>query len=171
MIELLIRDELIPELKKKVGFPIIQGNQNVTPPETDHAVFNFTTLAQKDVGLESLTMEPGADGELYAVYTQEFKTVMSLTTVVEVDGDVTHAAAQDASLKNASDMLQWFTIFGRSFIISKNIAVTNVSEIQPRDSINEDEYRWGFDVTMRYTQEVRVKEDFFTQIYVQEERG
>lgn len=168
MDEIKIRSLLIPKLKEHVKVPVIEGNQYMEPPESDHIVFNWIANA-KDIGMESIEYGTDEEGNANVTYSLDYRSTLSLTSVCEVTDTGTHSQAKDKSYNLAQLGRQWFTFIGRSYIIANGIAVVEVTGIQSRDSINEEEYRRGFDVSLRYRDVVTVPIDYFTKIYVQQE--
>lgn len=168
MDELKIRSLLIPKLFEHVGVPVIEGNQYATPPEAEHFVYNWITMGS-DEQLESISTTFDEEGNGYVTYTQDHRSTLSLTAISPVLDDMTHSEAKDKGYRMAQSAKDWFTFGARSFIIATGIAVVSVTELNNRDSINEEEYRQGFDVSIRYSREVKVPVDYFEKIYVLQE--
>lgn len=168
MDEIEIRALVIPKLFSHVGVPVIEGNQYSNPPDKEHYVFNWITMGTNEQ-LESIETEFDADGVGYVTYTQDHRSTLSVTSISPVLDDMTHSEAKDKAYRMAQSAKDWFTFGARSFIIASGIAVVSVTEINNRDSINEEEYRQGFDVSIRYSRTVRVPVDYFTKIHVVEE--
>lgn len=160
-----IQDAIIPLLSTFMGTQLYEANQDTNVPEGPHAIFNFTSPYIKDVGMESRGII-AHDNNLEITHSEDFKFTMSLTVVVPVEG-ADHNKAKSLSLQMAQTMRDWFAFYGEEAIMMFGIAVTNLTDVTDRNSINEDEYRNGFDITGRAHRVLSKTIDYFDKTEIQ----
>lgn len=161
-----VQDIVIPLLGEYLGVQPIESDQDSEPPTGIHIAFNFTVPYTKDVGSPDRTYEPDADG-LKMVQEEDYKMVISLTSIAPVETTGGHTAAKRESLSLAVRAADWFRFYGEIDLMLEGIAITGITDVVNRDSINEDEYRNGFDVTLRVRKRLEQNIDYFTSVEYQ----
>lgn len=130
---------IIPPLAEFLGIQPFESNQGNDVPEGPHIIFTATSPYIKDVGRPITYTVPGVDS-LTRVMEDNHKVVLSFTAIAETGAD---------AFKMALNVFDWFRFYGEDTLMNADIAVLNLTEVGNRDSINEDEARRGFDVTLR----------------------
>lgn len=145
MTPLEIQNAIIPKAFAHAGFPIIEAEQTLGKiPDGPHAIFKFTTADGKDVGQPNFAVEQTAE-EYRETMSEDVRVVVSVTAIAEEN---------HASIGAAQAIRNWFTFHGYEDMDNAGIVVVSVGDIGNRDSINEDERRNGFDVTLRVAREL-----------------
>lgn len=154
-----IQNAIIPRIFAVVGFPLVEADQMDRMEERlegTHAVFKFTTPHGKDNGQADYT-EQDTGAELRQSMVESVRVVLSITGIA----DKAHA-----SIEAARALRDWFTFHGVEDMQDTGIAVISIGDIGNRDSVNEDETRNGFDVTLRTGREVSRVIEYFDAVAV-----
>jgi hypothetical protein len=133
-----IKSLLIPEIKRFVGVPVVDADQNAPKPDGTHATFKITSSYLKATGKPN---EETDQSGLLKSY-DEYNFVISFSSY-DLD--------QDISFDLSQKIRDWFTFYGQDFLDSNNLVVSDITGIQNRDILLVDDYerRNGFDVTLK----------------------
>jgi hypothetical protein len=136
---------LISQLYKDTNIRVIQGNQTAPKPPLPYGVYNVTSPYIKGVGREDITYVEDETGFL-KVKTEQYRVTLSFNFYAATNGD---------TIDLASKVRQWFLFMGEDFIEEQNIALYEVSNTENRTTFLVDsyEYKYGFDVHLRLTDE------------------
>lgn len=130
---------IIPPLAEFLGMQPFEADQGNDAPDGPHVIFTATSPYIKDSGKPISYTVPG-DTSLTRVMEDNHKIVLSFTAIAETGA---------AAFELAMNVFDWFKFYGYDAIDAADIAILNITEVVNRDSINEDEARRGFDVTLR----------------------
>lgn len=147
---------MIAKAYQDTGLRIIQANTTAPKPPLPYAVYNITSPHIKDRGQPNMTPQE-RDGELYLNYEEQYLTTISFNV---------YADKNETTIDNAIKLRQWFLFVGQEYLQDNRIAVVNVGNIENRTTFLVDsyEYKHGFDVQLRMTQNIEVKTDWFDTI-------
>jgi hypothetical protein len=147
---------MIAKIKADTGITIIQANQTAPKPPLPYAVYNITSPHIKDRGQPNMTPQE-RDGELYLTYEEQYLTTLSFNV---------YADKNETTIDNAIKLRQWFLFVGQEYLQENGIAVVNVGNIENRTTFLVDsyEYKHGFDVQLRMTQNIEVQTDWFDTV-------
>ncbi|NNV04668.1 hypothetical protein [Brevibacillus sp. MCWH] len=147
---------MIAKIKADTDITIIQANQTAPKPPLPYAVYNITAPYVKDRGQPNMTPQE-RDGELYLNYEEQYLTTISFNV---------YADKNETTIDNAIKLRQWFLFVGQEYLQDNGIAVVNVGNIENRTTFLVDsyEYKHGFDVQLRMTQNIEVKTDWFDTV-------
>jgi hypothetical protein len=147
---------LISQLYKDAGIRMIQANQTAPKPPLPYGVYNITSPYIKGAGREDISyFEDGAG--FFQKRTEFYRVTLSFNL---------YADANETAIDLAIKVRQWFLFFGEDFIRNRNIALYEVSNIENRTAFLVDsyEYKHGFDVQLRLTEELIKEADYFDQL-------
>lgn len=145
---------IIPPLAEFLGIQPFEANQGNDVPEGPHVIFTATSPYIKDVGKAVSYTIPG-ESSLTRVMEDNHKIVLSFTAIAETGAD---------AFGMALNVFDWFRFYGEEILDAADVAVLNLTEVGNRDSINEDEARRGFDVTLRVSKTLTKTVDFIETI-------
>jgi hypothetical protein len=146
---------MIPKLFAFVGCPIIEADQAMGDiPDGRHVIFKFTTAHAKDVGLPNYSHEYALN-EFRETLSDDMKVIISVTAIDETNA---------GSIAAAQDVKEWLEFHGADDLDAAGIVVADIGDIASRDSINEDERRNGFDVTLRVSRTVTKTADYIESV-------
>jgi hypothetical protein len=155
MTPLEIQNAIIPKVNAYVGFPVIESNQTIGDiPDGRHAVFTFLTPHGVDTGGANYSNADTADG-YQETRSDDIRVVMSITSI----DSTTHG-----SIEAAQAIREWFEFYGADDLYLSDIALVSIGDMGNRDSINEDERRSGFDITLRVGREMTRTADYIETI-------
>ncbi|RYI25197.1 hypothetical protein EVU96_24850 [Bacillus infantis] len=142
--------QIIARIKSDTGISIVQANSNGAPkPPLPYGVYNITSPYIKGVGREDLSVYEDENG-LYQKRTEQYRVTLSFNL---------YGNSNETTIDLALKVRKWFLFLGQDFIEEQNIAVTDIGNIENRTTFLVDsyEYKQGFDVQLRLTDEqVRV---------------
>lgn len=145
---------IIPPLAVFLGLQPFEADQGNDTPEGPHIIFTATSPYIKDLGKPISYTVPGYDS-LTRVQEDSHKVVLSFTAIAETGAD---------ALELALRVFDWFKFYGEDALMNADVAITNLTEIGNRDSINEYEARRGFDVTLRVSKTLTKTVDYIADI-------
>lgn len=152
-----LRDTIIIPINNYLeGIPIIQSNQEGEPPETPHFIFTFITQFIA-AGGQPYDVYEDAGTDLIATRIEGFNFTVSFTAI---------SGSEEESTLMCMRLRKWFTIFGEDYLDENALVIDNISDIQNRDSFDEDENRQGFDVTFATYEETSRIIDWFDTIKI-----
>jgi hypothetical protein len=150
-----IQNEIIPKVNAYAGFPVIEGDQPIgSIPDGRHAVFTFLTPHGQDTGGANYSNRSTADS-YEETRSDDVRVVMSFTAI----DSTTHG-----SISAAQAIREWFEFYGDEDLYMAGIALVTIGDIGNRNSINEDERRNGFDITLRVGREMTRTADYIETI-------
>lgn len=159
-----VQDIVIPLLAEYLAVQPVEADQDVdNVPEGVHLSFDFIVPYTADVGTPDRTHR-SEDGKLYVVHDEDYKMTLSLTAIAPIKAVGGHAEAKRESLSLANRAADWFRFFGELDLMFEGIAILNITDIANRDSLNEDEYRNGFDVVFRVHKTLEKQIDYFDHV-------
>ncbi|KZE68058.1 hypothetical protein AWM68_17230, partial [Fictibacillus phosphorivorans] len=137
--------EIIAQIKKDTGVPIVKGNTKNKPPELPYGIYNITSPYIRGRGQGVITQFNNDTGN-YEKRAEQYKFTVSLSFFAE-DNETT--------IDHAMKVRQWFLFLGKNFITERNLAVVRVENIANRTTfiVDDYEYKHGFDVQFRATDE------------------
>lgn len=150
-----VRNSLIPLLKAHTGRPVIEADQGGEVPDGEHVVYKFTTPYAKEIGMPNVRYSGSSD--LDKTQAEEYRITLSLTAIAE-DNDI--------SMNLAQSLRDWFTFYGQEIMQGLGIAAVTIGDINNRDSVNDDETRQGFDISLRITREISRKMDYYNKVAI-----
>lgn len=148
-----IREVIVTGLKGYTGLKTIDTDSNYRRPEYPFYSFKFTTLLQKDRGQGNYlydfpeSLDPNFRYDYRETYQHQPNYVISFNAYSD------NLIECQESIQKAWD---WFKQAGYQDFKDKNFVVVDVENIADR-SVFKDvsfEYRYGFDVRIRYLHEV-----------------
>jgi hypothetical protein len=147
---------MITKIKADIGITVIQANQKGEIPPLPYAVYNITAPYVKDRGQPNITPRDTGD-DLYLQYEEQYLVTISFNIFADKN---------ESTIDWAMKLRQWFLFFGQDFLQENGIAVVNVGNIENRTTFLVDsyEYKHGFDVQLRMTQNIEVKTDWFDKV-------
>lgn len=153
---------LISQIYKNTGIRVIQANQNAPKPPLPYGVYNITSPYIKGVGMEDLSTYEDETG-LYQRRFEQYLVTLSFNL---------YAPTNETAIDLALQVRKWFLFFGQAFIEGQNIAVASVGNVENRTTFLVDsyEYKHGFDVQLRLTDEMIRQVDWieFVEIEMEE---
>jgi hypothetical protein len=147
---------LISQIYKDTGIRVIQANQSAPTPPLPYATYNITSPYIKGTGREDITYHEN-NGELYQKRTEQYRVTLSFNL---------YAANNETTIDLAYQVRKWFLFLAQEFIEEQNMTVANVGNIENRTTFLVDsyEYKHGFDVQLRLTDEQSRIVEWFNQI-------
>jgi hypothetical protein len=147
---------MIAKIKADIGITVIQANQTGPKPPLPYAVYNITAPYVKDRGQPNMSTQD-RDGELYLIYEEQYLTTLSFNV---------YADKNESTIDWAMKLRQWFLFLGQDYLQDNGIAVVSVGNIENRTTFLVDsyEYKHGFDVQLRMTQNIEVQTDWFDKV-------
>jgi hypothetical protein len=136
---------IIVQAIEDVGFEIIPANTTKPKPPIPYATYNIIAPYIQERGKGNIFVY--SDGEnTYQKRQEQYKITVSFNVYSD-----TNESAIDLAMK----LRQWFLFLGSDFIQEQNVAVVNVGNIENRTVflIDSYEYKHGFDVQLRLTNE------------------
>lgn len=149
-----IQDAIIPLLSSFLSVQLVESGQAGDVPDGPHVVFTATLPYGKDVGRPDRSYVSGPD-TLDKKQDEDFITVWSFTSIHD---------SRASSISLAQQTRDWFSFYGEDFLSELDIAVVNITGMSNRDSVNEYEYRNGFDVTLRAHRQITASVGYFDKI-------
>ncbi|KOP82006.1 hypothetical protein AMS60_05615 [Bacillus sp. FJAT-21945] len=149
---------IISQLYKDTNIRVVQANQTAPKPASPYGVYNITSPYIKGVGHENITYYDD-NGELYQKHTEQYRVTLSFNL---------YAATNETTIDLAMRVRLWFLFFAQEFIEEQNITVIEVGNIENRTTFLVDsyEYKHGFDVQVRLTDEQSRVIDWFNNIEI-----
>lgn len=125
------REIVAKGLKKYLGCPVIQSNQNAKLPKYPFVSYTITTLMNENGGTYGV-YEDGAE-------RKPFTQIWSISALSD---------KSDESLSLACKAREWLDRAGNTYLTDNGVIVQSVGSITNRDNVLsvEYEYRNGFDV-------------------------
>ncbi|MGM0806520.1 MAG: phage neck terminator protein [Bacillota bacterium] len=138
--------EIIAQIKKDTGIQIVKGNTKNEIPPLPYGIYNVTSPFIKGLGQGAITRYT-TDGISYEKRTEQYKFTISFSFFAE-DNETT--------IDRAIKVRQWFLFLGSNFISDRNMAVVRAGNIENRTTfiVDDYEYKHGFDVQFRATEEI-----------------
>jgi hypothetical protein len=137
---------IITQLYRDTGLRVIQANTNAsTPPPLPYATYNIIAPYIKERGNGNISVY--IDGnDTYLKRDEQYKITISFNV---------YSDQNESTIDWAIKLRQWFLFLGSEFIRNLNIVVVNVGNIENRTVFLLDsyEYKYGFDVQLRLTDE------------------
>jgi hypothetical protein len=149
-----LRDFLIPLLKNHAEVPVIEADQGGEIPDGEHAVYKFIAPYVKEVGMPNVRYS-GSASFLKQHHDEDYRATISITAISDEN---------DNSLELAMSMREWFTFYGVDRLQTAGITAVTIGDIGNRDSVNDDETRQGFDVSLRIPRELSREVDYFNRV-------
>lgn len=142
---LVIIKEMIARIKQDTGIMVVKGNTTAPQPAMPYGVYNITSPYIKSGERGVITQFTDTTG-IYEKRTEQSKFTISFSIFAET---------VEATMESAVKVHQWFLFLGQSFIQDKNLAVVTVGTIEDRTTfiVDDYEYKHGFDVQLRETNE------------------
>ncbi|MCM3413523.1 phage neck terminator protein [Metabacillus litoralis] len=150
---------IIAKIFQDTQIRIVEANQNNAPTLTvPYGIYNITSPFIKGVGTEDVTYQV-TETNLEKKRTEQYKQTVSFTF---------YGTDNETTIDLANKVRQWFLFFGEEFIQSKNITVVSIGNIQNRTTFLVDsyEYKHGFDVQFRLSEELTKNVDFFDKVTI-----
>jgi hypothetical protein len=147
---------LISRLYQDTGIRVIQANQTASQPPLPYGVYNITSPYIKGVGREDVSTFEDETG-LYLKRTEQYKVTISFNL---------YAKDNETTIDLASQVRKWFLFMGEEFIQEQNIAIVEVGNTENRTTFLVDsyEYKHGFDVQLRLSEELIKAVGYFDRI-------
>lgn len=147
---------IIAKLYQETKIRIVEANQLAPKPPLPHGVYNITSPYIDDVGMEDVSYT-NADSSLQEKMQGQYKITVSFNF---------YASSNFETIDVAKQVRQWFLFFGQEFIQSQNIAVVSIGNIENRTTFLVDsyEYKYGFDVQLRLSEELLKDVDYFDRV-------
>lgn len=144
------------QLRSDTGINVIQANGKGTLPPLPFGVYNITSPYIKGLGREN-TEYLAAETELQEKRTEQFRTTLSFNL---------YGTSNETAIELALQVRQWFLFYGEEFLNDQNVAVAEIGNVENRTTFLVDsyEYKHGFDVQLRLTDEQIKSIDYFNQI-------
>ena len=134
---------VVKNLKKYLGIPIVESNQNAKMPKMPYGRYTITTPA---------TANNGTYGEYEDnIARKPVKQIWSLTF---------EAKTNDEALKYANKARSWIDYAGRTVLTDNDVIVESVGAIGDRGNLLTVDYQYahGFDVTFWAYDEIEMPE-------------
>ena len=137
--------ELITQIKKDIGIPIIKGNTKAPAPNPPYGMYNITSPYIKGKGRGAVTLHDSESGP-YEKRTEEYTFTISFSIFAE---------NTETTIGLAHKVHQWFSFLGEEFIREQGFVIASVGNIENRTTflVDDYEYRYGFDVQFRTVDE------------------
>jgi hypothetical protein len=148
---------LITRIYQDTGIRVVEANQNgATTPPLPYGVYNITSPYIKGVGMGDIsTYDDGT--ELHLKRTEQYQATISFTL---------YANDTETTINLTRQVREWFLFMHGDFIQSQNIAVVDVGNVENRTTFLVDsyDYKYGFDVQFRLTDEQIRPIDWFDTV-------
>lgn len=137
---------IISQLYKDTGIRVIQANLTAPRPPLPFVVYNVTAPYIKGVGLPDITSYEDETG-FHFKHSEQYRVTLSFNG---------YTSNNETTIDLINKVRQWFLFMGRDFIEEQNVAVIEVGNIENRTTFLVDsyEYKCGFDVQFRLTEEI-----------------
>lgn len=155
-----IQNAIIKHLKAHTGVPFIMANQGGEIPEGPHVVFNFIVPYAKGIGRPTQRTEESEAG-LTRIQSEQYNVTLSLTAVMDWE-------ESEACVELAQSVYDWFNFYGYDTLSAADIVVSNLTEVQSRDSVDDDEARRGFDAILRVSRELAQSIDWIERVEIEQ---
>jgi len=152
-----IRKQIIQD----TGLLVIPANTGKAVPSLPYAVMNVTSPYIAERGHPNETTYEDESG-LYLKYDEQYRSTLSFTIF---------AADNQTTMDKAKAIRHWFLFFGQEFIQEQNVAVVNVGNTEDRTTFLVDsyEYKHGFDVQLRLSDELIKQIDWIETVELEME--
>jgi len=149
---------LTGQIYKDTNIKLILANQDASRHDLPFATYNITSPYIKDVGYANITYEDTGD-KLIKKRDEQYKITISF---------IIHAGSEETAIDLANKVRQWFLFYGEDYIRDLNIAVVSVGNVENRTTFMVDtyEYRHGFDVQLRLSDEQAREVEYFDKIEI-----
>jgi hypothetical protein len=139
--------QLIANIYQATNLRIIQANQKAKTPKLPYVVYNVTSPYIKGVGLPEVNTYEDETG-FYLERTEQYMLTVSFTFYGDDYNEVT---------EHARKVRTWFDFQGFDQLNNLNLVVSTLGNIENRTTFLVDsyEYKCGFDVQLRATDEQR----------------
>jgi hypothetical protein len=136
---------IIVQAIEDIGMEIIPANTTKPKPPLPYATYNIIAPYIKERGKGNLSVYQDGDST-FLKRDEQYKITVSFNVYSEEN---------ESTIDWAIKLRQWFLFLGSDFIQEQNIAVVNVGNIENRTVflIDSYEYKHGFDVQLRLTNE------------------
>ena len=146
------------QLRKDTGINTVRANQVGDLPTLPYGVYNVTSPYIKDTGHGNtiyLNVPEGMQEKL----TEQFKSMLSFNL---------YGVNTETTIDLANQVRRWFLFFGEEYLSDNNIVVVSVGNVEDRTTFLVDsyEYKYGFDVQLRMTEEQLKAIDYFDQVVI-----
>ncbi|KZN96161.1 hypothetical protein AZI98_08845 [Aeribacillus pallidus] len=136
---------IIVQAIEDIGMEIIPANTTKPKPPLPYATYNIIAPYIKERGKGNLSVYQDGDST-FLKRDEQYKITVSFNVYSEEN---------ESTIDWAIKLRQWFLFWGLDFIQEQNVAVVNVGNIENRTVflIDSYEYKHGFDVQLRLTNE------------------
>lgn len=141
-----IQDTIIGPLEAHTGVTFVMSGQDGEIADAPHVVFTFTVPYTKGVGRPTQRIESNAEG-VRRIQSEQYNVTLSITAVTDWE-------ESERCVELAQAARDWFDFFGYDVLSAADIVAANLTDVQNRDSVNDDESRWGFDAMLRVSREL-----------------
>lgn len=156
----LIRTSLVEGLSTHLGMPVIESDTAAKMPPYPYLTYNFITSGII-TGLPGMNVLPGSDDDIIEEYSEQPTMMISINSYADRKAD---------SIQNAMRAADWLNIIGHDELKTKaNAVVVDVGDIHNRDVQLGDEWerRNGFDVELRASSVLKVKQEWIEKANLQ----
>lgn len=157
MVMIKIRNGVVYGLHKHLGITPVPQDQVPKKPSYPYMTYKFITpyIPPRGTGNLTINLEPSKDSRFDKDVVERLVQQPTMTLSIDAYSKGTnddHASAYNL-MKEARD---WFRHSGHLYLDSKNIVVVRVEAVGDRTAqiIDDYEVRYGFDVTLRFTEEM-----------------
>lgn len=157
----LIRTTLVEGLSSFIGMPVIESDTAAEMPPYPFLTYNVTTSGIS-TGYPGMTILVDLDDD---TVTEQY--IDQPIMMVSINS---YAIRKTVSIQNAMRAADWLNTTGHDVLKSKaNTVVVDIGDIQSRDVQLGDEWerRNGFDVTLRASSVIEVKQDWIEKANMQ----
>lgn len=149
-------EAIIRRLRLDKDINVIQANGEGIKPALPFGTYNITSPYINGTGREITEYIPNQDG-LEQKKIEEYRTTLSFNF---------YADTEEETIELAFGVRQWFLFYGEEFLNEQNIVVAEIGNMENRTTFLVDsyEYKHGFDVQLRLTDEQTKTIDYFNQL-------
>lgn len=158
-----IQDTIIGPLEAHTGVPFVMSGQDGEIPDGPHFVFTFTVPYTKGVGRPTIRTEAD-ETELRRIQSEQYNVTLSITAVTAWDDS-------EQCVELAQAARDWLEFFGYDTLSAADIVVANLTDVGNRDSVNDDETRWGFDAIFRVSRELVQAINWIERVEITQTQG
>ncbi|WP_117017527.1 phage neck terminator protein [Aeribacillus pallidus] len=136
---------IIVQAIEDIGMEIIPANTTKPKPPLPYATYNIIAPYIPERGKGNLSVYQDGDST-FLKRDEQYKITVSFNV---------YSKENESTIDWAIKLRQWFLFWGLDFIQEQNVAVVNVGNIENRTVflIDSYEYKHGFDVQLRLTNE------------------
>ena len=147
---------IIRQLRADKGINVIQANGKGVQPSLPFGVYNITSPYINGTGREITEYISDTEG-IKQRKIEEYRATLSFTFYADTNEEV---------IELAFLVREWFAFYGEEFLNKENVVVADIGNITDRTTFLVDsyEYKHGFDVQLRLTDEQIKSIDYFNQV-------